>query len=183
MIPKQLRAFVRVYKSGWSWLITAVAGLVYYWIFQVFVAASSGGIVLLVVPLNLVYTLDISASILITLGIFSFRLAIRRAKIVTSTSSSAVSTFSILAAGVSAGCACQAPILFNLLYFLGLNSLEASSIVVSINDYQIQIILALIVLNVIMILVTASRIAANFSSTNKDLGNGRFDPKLLQKDP
>jgi hypothetical protein len=168
MRPVQLTVLARVYGSWKYDLITIAAAILYYWIFEYLIEASSRGIILLSIPAYLIYILVITAAISITLGIFSLSHALRQRKILAGTSSSTVSTFSVLAAGISVGCACQAPILYNLLYFLGLNTLEASSIVVGINDYQVQIISLLIILNVLMIVVVTWRMPlAYFANTKK----------------
>jgi hypothetical protein len=68
------------------------------------------------------------------------------------------STLSVFIGGVIAGCACQAPILYNLLYFLGLNALEASGLVASVDVYQFEIMWLLILLNLGMIILVLSKI-------------------------
>lgn len=166
-LPAPLGYLVRIYGSWYNWLVTIAAAAIYYEIFQYLLYVSSKGIVILEVPLSLVAGLDTSASVLITLGFYSFSRALgSRQKSLTGASSGALSTLSVIVAGVSVSCACQAPIIYSLLYFLGLNSLEASTIVVELNDYQDQIIWLLILLNIVTITLTLIRFSRSATLSN-----------------
>jgi hypothetical protein len=152
-----LKGLWRVYNSWKSWILTAAIALVYYLLFRYLVTLSNHGILFLSVPAYLIYALDILASILITSGIYSIVRTTGKRR-VSGSSSGFVSAASILAAGISVGCACQAPILYSILYLVGLNSIEASGIVVTIVDYNIEILWLLVLINLIMIFIVASRI-------------------------
>ncbi len=118
---------------------------------------SNHGLTLLSAPSYLIYLLDLLASMSITLSVYSLSQALK-AKLAAGAATGFVSSISVLTAGISVGCACQAPILYNFLYFFGLNSLEASSIVVAIDNYEIPIMSGLILLNLITIIMIGSKI-------------------------
>ena len=161
MIPRQLIAFFGVYRSWYYWLVTTTIAFFYYFILQYLIEVSNKGIVIVTVPQYLIFFLDISASILITLGVYSVRQTLAKRRALSGASSGLVSSISVLTASVSVSCACQAPILYNILYFLGLNSFEASGIVVTLNDLQVPILWALVGLNLAMILVMTTRIKSD----------------------
>jgi hypothetical protein len=174
-LPAELATLADVYRSWHYWLITIFAVVVYYEIFRYLIFISGRGVIILAVPSYLVYVLDTSASVLLTLGFFYFGQALqKKRKLLATTSSGALSSLSMVVAGISVGCACQAPILYNLLYFLGLNSLEASGIVVGIDDYQVQIMWLLVLLNISLIAITTRRIAKTSPQATK---NSKKTPK------
>jgi hypothetical protein len=157
MIPRQIRTLGLAYRSWHYWLLTASAGVIYYFILQYLIEISNKGIVIITVPKYLLFLLDITAAISITLGVYSVRQSLIRTRALSGASSGVVSSLSVLTAGVSVSCACQAPILYNILYFVGLNSFEASGIVVTINDLQVPIMWGLVALNLIVILIITTR--------------------------
>ena len=153
-----LRAMLEVYRS-WKFLfLNVVVGIVYYFLFQYMILISSRGLIIQTAPPVLVYSLDLSASVVLTLSVFSVHQRLSKKRIATSSSTGALGTGSVLAAGVTAGCACQTPVLYSVLYFFGLNALEASGIVALINEYQIEIFLTLIAINIFAIFVMLLRI-------------------------
>jgi hypothetical protein len=153
-----LRALLEVYRSWKFILLNIVVGIAYYYLFQYLILLSSRGLVIQTAPPILVYSLDLSASVVLTLSVYSVHQRLSKKRIEAGASSSVVGTGSILAAGITAGCACQAPILYSVLYFLGLNALEASGFVALVNEYQIPILLILILINAIVIFITLTRI-------------------------
>lgn len=156
-MPRQLAALSRVYRSWRYWLLTTIIAFFYYFLLQYLIEVSNRGIVIITIPQYLVFLLDVSAAILITLGVYSARQTLIKRKALSGASSGLVSSISVLTAGVSVSCACQAPILYNILYFFGLNSFEASGIVVTVNDLQVPILWILVGLNFAMILVITTR--------------------------
>jgi hypothetical protein len=161
-VLSKFQVLKKVYRSWKYDILNIIIVIAYYYLFQYLVLISTRGIVIQTTPAYLIYFLDGSASVLITLSIYSVaqRLSNRK-RIVTGASSGAVSAGSILAAGISAGCACQAPVLYNLLYFFGLNAFEASSFVAIVDQYQIEIMWVLLLINIGIIFLTLSRMQAS----------------------
>jgi hypothetical protein len=157
-LPSKVQLLIRVYRNRKFLLLNICIGVVYYFLYQYLIFLSTQGILVQSVPAYLVYLLALSASVVITLSVYSVSQRLPRKKIVRGASSGVLGTASIVVAGITAGCACQAPILYNILYFVGLNTLEASSFVAMVNFYQIEIILALIAINVVLAYLTLSRI-------------------------
>lgn len=152
------RALLEVYRSWKFLLLNIVVGIIYYYLFEDMILISSRGLVILTAPPILVYSLDLGASAVLTLSVFSVHQRLSKKRIAAGTSSGALGTASVLAAGITAGCSCQVPILYSILYFLGLNALEASGLVALVNEYQIEILLTLIVINIVLLFATLSRI-------------------------
>lgn len=130
---------------------------VYYLSFRYLISSSNGGLVLIAVPIYLVYALISTASILFTLSVYSLISSFPRTGR-NGAPPGIFSAFSVFVGGVSAGCACQAPILYGMLYFLGLNSLEASGLVTSFADHENAIMEAMIAVNLILIVLFYGRI-------------------------
>lgn len=151
-----LRGLWQVYSSWRYWIVTAAVAFIYYEVFRYLIAVSNHGLQLLSAPLYLIYALNLAAAIAITISIYSMVQSLK-SRITAGASSGALSTISVLVAGITVGCACQAPILYTLLYFVGLNSIEASGIVVTMDDYSTPIMWALVLLNVALIFFSASR--------------------------
>jgi len=155
---RQIDAILRVFQK-WQYLaVLVVSALLYFSIFQYLVASSNFGIVPLTVPIYLLYLLVATASIQVALSIYLVAQTATRIRIVRETSRGILGTLSVIVGGLSAGCSCQAPVLYSLLYFLGFNSLEASSFVVMFAKFQIEIFVAIILINLVFIYHSLSRI-------------------------
>lgn len=133
---------------------------VYYLVFRYLITSSNDGLVLITIPSYLVFALIGSASILLTLSVHSFFLILPHNR-KNGVPSGIFSSFSVFIGGIAAGCACQAPILYGFLYFVGLNSLEASGLVTSFADHEVAIIEAMVAINMILIVLFSRRIQKN----------------------
>ena len=143
------KALAMIFRSPRYAALGIAAAVVYYYLFAYFVSLENFGIVVYSVPAYMVYLLAISASVLLTITVYSLSLRIKQG-LQTSSPAGLVASISTVVGGCVAGCACQAPILYNLLYFIGLNAFEASGIVTVLVAYDFEINLALIILNVLV---------------------------------
>jgi hypothetical protein len=150
--------------QNWKYLVlNLVTFSAYYLGFRYLISSSDYGFVLITVPMYLVYLLIGSASVLFTLSVYSLFMGLPRSNR-KSAPSGFFSAFSVFLGGLSAGCACQAPILYGFLYFLGLNSLEASGLVSIFADHETGILESIIALNALLILFFAFRIGKQNNS-------------------
>jgi len=156
---KWLTTLVDVYGHWEYSIVSLIVAVVYFLLFRFLITSSNYGIVLITLPTFLVILLIMTASILLTVNVYVLRQAFSRSRVTTGVSRGVFSFLSILVGGLSAGCACQAPILFGILYFLGLNSIEASSLVVAFAEYQTWITISIIILNTFLIFLSVLRIA------------------------
>jgi len=130
-------------------LLTLAGGVLYYFLFEYLVSLNNYGIVIFYVPIYLVYLLSLTASLLLTVTVYAFSSRIRQgAGIVPSRG--LVGSISAAVGGCVGGCACQAPILYNIFYLIGLNAFEASGVVTLIASYQTELNVLLILLNAIL---------------------------------
>lgn len=159
-------SITNIANQGWKYLAIFVATLlVYDLFFHYMITTSDYGIFLVTVPLYLIYLLIVSAALLVTLGVYSASM-IRYRSTKRGVSSGFYGTFSVLVGGISAGCACQAPILYGVLYFVGLNSLEASSFVTIFSSHEKSILEILILLNILLIFAFSLRIQERMKKRN-----------------
>ncbi|HUI00536.1 MAG TPA: hypothetical protein VLX56_02765 [Nitrososphaerales archaeon] len=143
------RALAMIYRSPKYVVLSLAAAVVYYYLFAYFVSLENYGIVIYSEPAYMVYLLAVTASVLLTVTVYSLSLRLRRG-IQTSSPGGFLASVTTVVGGCMAGCACQAPILYNLLYFFGLNAFEASGVVTTLVSYDFEINLALIVLNIVV---------------------------------
>lgn len=157
-IQSNLRALEIVYRSPKYLALTLAGGVLYYLIFNYIVSLNNVGIVIYSAPVYLVYLLSFTASLLLTLTVYSASLRIRHG-LRTASSMGLVASISTIVGGGVTACACEAPILYNLLYFLGLNAFEASGFVALIGAYIFEIDAVLILLNVAAAYMVLSKIS------------------------
>jgi hypothetical protein len=157
-IQSNLRVFETVFRSP-KYLALALGGvIVYYFVFNYLVSLNNIGIVINSGPVYFVYLLAITASVLLTLTAYSVSLRLRSGLRKASPMGFVATITPIIGGGVT-GCACQAPILYNLLYFVGLNSFEASGFVTLVAAYALEIDAALILLNLVAAYAVLSKIS------------------------
>jgi hypothetical protein len=145
-----LKALAAIYRSPKYMVLTIAAAASYYYLFNYFVSLDNHGIVIYSEPVYLVYSLAITAALLLTITVYSVTLRLRNRVQSSSSSAGLLASTSTVVGGCVTGCACQAPILYYLLYFFGMNAFEASGIVSTILAYDFDINVALIVLNLVV---------------------------------
>jgi len=149
---------VTIFRSPRYVALSVIGAVVYYLVFDYFVSLSNFGIVVFSAPVYLVYMLAITASLLLTITVYSVSLRLRRG-LPSSSSAGLLASLSTIVGGSVVGCACQAPILYNLLYFFGLNAFEASGVVTPLVAFSMEINVALIVLNLVAVVWLLSKIS------------------------
>lgn len=115
----------------------------------------------------LVYLLSLSASLLLTMTVYAFSLRIREG-VRAGPVRGLFGSISAAVGGSVAGCACQAPILYNLLYFLGMNAFEASGLVTLAATYQTELNVLLILLNILMTYSILSKVSNKAGRSRPD---------------
>ena len=148
------RSFVAVYKPIYIGINVVVAAA-YYVVFTYLIRLQNYGILLITVPHYLIYALVITSSMLFTLGVYAIRASFKNRL---GASASAVGTFMTFFAGFISGCGCTAPLLYGITAF-GLSIAEVSVAGAFIAEYSVEIILAIIVINVLLILYNSWRIS------------------------
>jgi hypothetical protein len=144
-----LKALATIYRSPKYVVLTIAAAASYYYLFNYFVSLNNHGIIIYSEPVYLVYSLAITAALLLTITVYSLSLRMRN-RVQSSSSAGLLASISTVVGGCVTGCACQAPILYYLLYFFGMNAFEASGIVSTILAYDFYINVGLIVLNLLV---------------------------------
>ena len=167
-------------------LLTLAGGVLYYFLFEYLVSLNNYGIVIFYVPIYLVYLLSLTASLLLTVTVYAFSSRIRQgAGIVPSRG--LVGSISAAVGGCVGGCACQAPILYNIFYLIGLNAFEASGVVTLIASYQTELNVLLILLNAVMTNSILSKVplttALGTKPRNEKTNNLIGDRKLREDRP
>ncbi len=158
--PQILRALVNLYRPKYI-ILNVLVAFAYYLIFTTLVRYQNYGILLVFLPLYLIYALIVTSSIMFTIGIYA---AARSLTLRKSASASVIGTFMTLFAGVVAGCGCAAPLLYSITVF-GLSIAEISVVQAFIASYSIEIISAMIILNVALILYYLVRLSRSWRMT------------------
>lgn len=154
----RLRILATIYRSPKYVVLSVIAAAAYYEVFAYFVSLNNFGIVIFSAPVYLVYLLAITASLLLTITIYSVSLRLRQG-MQASSPAGLLASITTIVGGTVAGCACQAPILYNLLYFVGLNAFEASGVVTLLIAYSVEINSFLILLNLAAAYLLLSKIS------------------------
>ncbi|MGC8586671.1 MAG: hypothetical protein ACP5K9_00030 [Candidatus Micrarchaeia archaeon] len=131
-----------IYSSYFYWAATAIAAIAYYF-FYMFVI-STEHILFVQAPMLMVYLLIISSSVLLAVAIYSIRQLVHVSR---SVATGGWSVFASAAGTALISCGCESPIIAPMLYLLGLNALEVSSMLSYIAAYQAYLLAALFVLN------------------------------------
>ncbi|MCL4379020.1 MAG: hypothetical protein M1160_01695 [Candidatus Marsarchaeota archaeon] len=140
------RALARVYRPQYIALNIAVAA-VYYLIFTYLIRLQNYGVLLITVPKPLIYALVITASMMLTIGVFTLR---NTSKGRLGVKAGTAGAFATVFAGVISGCGCSAPLLYGITAF-GLSIAEVSVANAFIVNYSIEIVSALIAINIVLI--------------------------------
>jgi hypothetical protein len=128
-------------------LLNASILAIYYAVFSLLVYLQEGLMPLLYIPQYAVYALLLTASIALTLSIYSVSNTRHNYARLTA---SGVSVTTTLVGGVVEGCGCAAPVLFSISSLFGATS-TAILLYVFFVDYSIQIFATMILLNVVVI--------------------------------
>ncbi len=135
--------------------LNAAAAVAYYLLFTFLIRYQNYGIFLLSVPWYLVYAMIFTASMLLTISVYSVRNTRRnRAEFTASTASAAT----LVIAGVLGGCGCSESLVFGLAA-LGISSsslFSADAILVSVS---VQISAALLAVNVLILLYYLNKLS------------------------
>jgi hypothetical protein len=145
-------------KSPTYLAIMTAGALLYFLIVYRLIIASNYGIFLVTVPIYLVYIMVASAGLLLSLAVFSIKTAlVGRAS---SVSEGAFSAILPTVGGLVATCACSYSVLAALLAFFGINAFEISGIVSGIALYQLWLIVAIVIINLLMVFYYSGKVAA-----------------------
>ena len=129
-------------------LAALVAGSLAYYLLLNWIIYSESTAILITVPTYIVYLLVFTSANL--LAISAYRVMSVLSTRMLATADSLASAATTVVGSVVIGCACQAPILAELLYALGMGSIYVSSVIVSVNSLQTPIMLSLVALNLLL---------------------------------
>ncbi|MCL4411642.1 hypothetical protein M1329_01790 [Candidatus Marsarchaeota archaeon] len=125
-----------------------VAAFAVYYLAATSIAKFSSGVVIFAPYSNvLFYAVLATASVLLTLSVYSIQNTRRNAA---KYSASLSGTFTAIGGGLFLGCGCQAPILFSV-FSLFVGSANALGADVFISDYELPLLLALLFINAAII--------------------------------
>lgn len=134
----------RIYTPKYIALNIAVAIVYYIFYSYLLTVQENSTIVLVTVPLWLIYSVIITASVLFTIAVYSARnTRNNQAKV----SGSVLGTAATVFTGVVAGCGCTAPILLSLTA-IGISASSVFSLVNFLNANQTVLFVALLAINV-----------------------------------
>ncbi|MDE1761700.1 MAG: hypothetical protein KGH59_02040 [Candidatus Micrarchaeota archaeon] len=162
--------FKALFGSRSAILTTLVLAVIYYIVIEYIVKLGFGtGQAFVTVPQILIYTLAISAAALLTISLHSIRLSVSKAR---NEAEGILSIATALIGGVVAGCNCEVPIVASLLYLLAFNATTVSSVISFLANYQLEIFVLLIIVNVAVSAYHLSRLSSSCT-----IKNGRLVPK------
>lgn len=127
-----------VLKSPTFLGITAAGAVLYYIIIHYIILLSNSGLFFLTVPPYLIYASVLVSAVPLGLAAYAARYSLLRGRI--EVGGGILSIGTTLAGALVSSCGCSAPLLGSLLYYVGFNILSVSSVLVSINSYQIYLI-------------------------------------------
>ena len=142
-----LRSLFVLYSSWVTLLMNAVFFLAYYATFYVFITDSNFGFFFLTIPYYLLVILVLASSSLATVAVSYLRLSRRKATL----PGMAQSPIGVALGALVASCSCSLPLLGPALLFIGLNAVEVSGVISFFASYQINIIEAIIVVDLVSI--------------------------------
>ena len=144
--------------SSWIYPVIALAGAIaYFALFAYMIKLSNYGIFIVTVPIYLVYAMVLTAGILLALGVYSVRMALLRPA--AGAEEGALSVILPTVGGLVATCACNYSLFGLLLVSIGISSLEVSGIMAAVAAYQLWILSAIIVINLLLIYYYSGRLA------------------------
>ena len=143
-----------IYKPKYILLNIAIV-TAYYYLITLMLSIQQQGVPITSVDVNLIYILVITASVTLTIAIYSIKNTRRNAAKVSATT---VSTISAVAGGVLAGCSCQAAILFSILVLV-INGGEAASINAMVSGYANLLYEVMILINLFVIIYYLNKLS------------------------
>jgi hypothetical protein len=136
-------------------LVALLSALAYYLLFFGVMKYENNSMFLMTVPGYLIGSLIITGSALLAVSAFAVLKSFRAAS---AASDSAASVLASSCGCLLAGCGCYSPIVASVLYAVGFGTLQVSGVISALADYQIGIIVILIVVNLALIYHQLGRI-------------------------
>ncbi|MCL5427620.1 MAG: hypothetical protein M1321_00340 [Candidatus Marsarchaeota archaeon] len=145
-----------IYRPRYMALNIAVA-ILYYYVFSFLIRYQNYGILLVNVPAYLEYAMIATASVLLTISVYSIRNTLRNRAKVTASSLSAVT---LVLGGALGGCGCAQPLIMGLAAF-GISSSSLFSANAVLTSYTAQIFIAMIAVNVALTLYYLNKLSTS----------------------
>lgn len=139
-------AFRQVYSIKYT-AINIIVFLIYYLVFITLIDLQEGPALILSIPQYAIYLLLLTASIALTLSIYSINNTRRNYAKVTASGVSVLTTF---VGSLVEGCGCTAPLIFSIFSVFGATA-EAVPIYAFFVNYSTQIFAAMVLMNVMVI--------------------------------
>lgn len=154
MIPTRLKTLFRIYKDIKVLLLNVVIAFLYYYLITSLIAAQNRGIILFtsIYVLYAIYTLAISASVLLTISIMGILKNRQRGY-----GAGVSATVGSIVGGLVVGCGCSYPLIISILGIL-MGSADATYLDVGLFANQLPILLILIAINFLLIFYYLGRI-------------------------
>lgn len=149
-----IRTLRQVYRPKYI-LFNIAALLIYYLAYDYLVQYQQLGLVIITAPIYLVYALLVTASVLLTISVYSISNTIRNKVHV---SGSVLGTFTAMGGAIVSGCNCTAPILFSLTA-VGISSASVVLLQNFISAYQIPLFAVMIGINLFAVMYNVSKIS------------------------
>lgn len=146
----------KVFTNPFYMLLTMVAFITYYEIFNYVILASNLGIFFVTIPIYMVYALILSGAVLIAISAHSIVSSVR-AKYA-GMEGGALSIITSSFGSLIVGCSCYAPILSSILYAMGFGVLQVGDTIAFLGDNQLSFVLVFIAANLIFIYYQLGRI-------------------------
>ncbi len=137
--------------------LTALFIVLYYLFFYYTIVFSDRGLFLVTAPLYLVYLLVASAAVLLAVSVYAIARSIHAKYAGAEGSALSIATSALN--GLIVGCNCYAPILSSALYALGFGTLGVSSAISFLGDYQAELLVAFIAVNLVFLYYQLGRIS------------------------
>lgn len=135
--------------------LNIAAAFVYYFALTYLISIQELGAVIIIVPIYLIYTLTISASVAFTISIFSIRNTRNNSAKV---SASVTGTATTLAGGVITGCGCASPLLFSFTA-IGVTTTQLFTLNNFISANQPLLLLAMIGINLFVVIYYINKLS------------------------
>ncbi|MEM3841370.1 MAG: hypothetical protein QXN59_01595 [Candidatus Micrarchaeaceae archaeon] len=160
-------SLMRIYSRPLYLLLNIAFAIIYYYIFTAIVEAQNHGILLLInVPSYALYALIITASITLTLSVYSIRNTVRNVAVA---SSSGVGAFATVFGGLINGCGCSAPLLFSIFSSL-FGSSAAIYLDYDISNLSLPLTLILVVANLLITIYYLNKFAKPSCNLRRSFG-------------
>jgi hypothetical protein len=142
---KIYNTFRQIYRPKYIMLNIAIL-VMYYLIFNALLSLQEGPIPILSMSPYTVYALLVTASITLTMSVYSIRNTRRNYASITASGASITTT---VVGSIVSGCGCSAPLVFTLFSIFGTSS-EAVPVYTFFVNYSTQLFLAMTVINVLV---------------------------------